>query len=821
MGAASHRPYPRLGSAKRHSPFATDLEDEASLIVADQLAIASEEVTAENVNAPRASGTQAANAVCQEEKLPDVRPDAKRRAGLARQDRCLPYRAPVTGSSKRLFSEIGNGVDNASSLLVSGRDCNVDHQPQRVPWLNIPPRSESQSQAQPVSQQQAVQAVGVAAAPRSVAVNGEGNDIRDDEEPLHLPSPYPKLQPNSGDRNASKGNAQAAVERVDGARRAARKLGVSKNPQRKNGAGSKRDAGSEFDGLLRSHALDTYLHNAEVSDHLYQHKPSLAAGERGRAGGSAGPIVAESTNVRNIVPDACDSAEKTESQAKKVESSSRSKKDKTKFRSRRVIPSYAKPLEPRMASNAVASTGSPIWPPRSIPGPSSGKEGLAMEASPAASASTAPKSACTRLETTERSSALKTTATGLSTPSSVVEVDPGSVQGSADSKLIYTNSRAKRRKRSDDSSWRAALTLGSHSGIPTRKSPRLRHRRQRRVSKSPSPNAVIDLTQDANSEASVPPSAGIKKELSPSLDAEVAIKRNKASGAIPHAYGPVDTSYVEAPMLKPLTTEEHMLVDGLTKGKSHSDALATNPMANITLHRSDFKRLRGARWLNDELLNSYVALINTRNRLHSERSKGNGGTKLRPRTYMFNTYFYTRLVSTGYDYAGVARWSRRAKMDVLQQDLILVPVNLGNNHWILSGIDLANQCFLYLDSLYGRDSSDVVPALKQWLGDEVNDKHGSAKAKNLAVGSWEIRLNKYNFWRPPPAGQGGLVDCGQPPKRRQLKIPRQGDGGSCGVFTAKIADCLAMGCNIYFGQKDIKLIRSRMALDLYKRVLPG
>jgi sentrin-specific protease 1 len=289
-------------------------------------------------------------------------------------------------------------------------------------------------------------------------------------------------------------------------------------------------------------------------------------------------------------------------------------------------------------------------------------------------------------------------------------------------------------------------------------------------------------------------------------------------GAVPHACGPIDTSYIEPPGLQQLSAEEEELVCGLTKGRDQGDPLATNPHCNITLRRSDFSRLRGARWLNDELLNSYVALINARNKLHRERATGGDG--YRPRTYVFNTYFYTRLMSTGYDYGGVARWSRRAKVNVLELDLILIPVNLGNNHWVLSGIDLRSQCFMYLDSMHGRDSAGVVFAVKQWLTDEVRDKCGVAKANEISVDAWETLTNKYRCL-PPRRDVDGTKPPSRPPEAEAHKIPRQRDGGSCGVFTAKIADCLEMGVATNFKQEDMKLIRSRMALDLYRRALPG
>jgi Ulp1 protease family, C-terminal catalytic domain len=376
-----------------------------------------------------------------------------------------------------------------------------------------------------------------------------------------------------------------------------------------------------------------------------------------------------------------------------------------------------------------------------------------------------------------------------------------------------------------------------------RRSRRLLSRKPRRIT----PDEVIDLTQGIEGDdlTTVDDGALDKCKATGEVRGEVVTEgcvfptskeaaemgtTDVVNCLVAHACGPVDLSYVDPPMLTPLTIPETDLVHALTMGKRPHEALATIPSAHITLRREDFKRLRGVRWLNDEIINSYVALINQRNVLYRERvaaatasaiSKvgddgGAGKTRQRPHTYVFNTYFYTRLMTCGYDFPGVARWTRRAKVDVTAQDLILIPVNLGNYHWVLTGIDMRNKCFLYLDSMQGRDSSGVVDSLKRWLCDEVADKRGSAQAAKLDVESWIVLTNQFFVWSSRGDSCADIVKS-----RVRASIPKQMDGGSCGVFTAKIADCLAIGSNVYFGHPHIKLIRSRMALDLYRRVLPG
>lgn len=269
--------------------------------------------------------------------------------------------------------------------------------------------------------------------------------------------------------------------------------------------------------------------------------------------------------------------------------------------------------------------------------------------------------------------------------------------------------------------------------------------------------------------------------------------------------------------LENLSDQEGKVLDIIFKSKMDNEKIASVPGTGISLRRGDVKRLRGTRWLNDEVMNAYVALINRRNDdLFGGEVPMVEGI---PRTFMFNTYFYTRLCSTGYDYRGVSRWTKRAKLNVVEQDLILVPVNLGNHHWVLSGIDMKYRDFLYLDSMREVDRHNIVKTLKQWLKDELKDKLDAKMCEGMDVDSWTVLENKYRVrrnWKIPGQGREAK-DYG--PSGRISTIPKQGDGGSCGVFTAKIADCLALGLRVYFNQRSISLVRHRMALDLFQMSL--
>lgn len=291
---------------------------------------------------------------------------------------------------------------------------------------------------------------------------------------------------------------------------------------------------------------------------------------------------------------------------------------------------------------------------------------------------------------------------------------------------------------------------------------------------------------------------------------------------LPHVYGdlPNHKEYVllPDPRTRRLIAREIDLVSKLTMGGKPDEKLSTIPSARITLRRRDFRLLRGTRWLNDEVINCYMALINDREERYwtpvdaGERQREPG----RPRVYCFNTFFYTRLTSDkgGYDFQGVARWTKRAQVDILKLDILLVPVNLGNSHWVLSAIDMPRKDLYFLDSMHGRDKTRVVPTLRRWVEDEIRDKHGVGCVKQFSSDQWKVYHNKYRIRCDASKKSDATVD-------RHAVVPRQRDHGSCGVYTSKMADCLALGTKMYFSHDTISLMRSRMALHLYSRVLPG
>ncbi len=188
----------------------------------------------------------------------------------------------------------------------------------------------------------------------------------------------------------------------------------------------------------------------------------------------------------------------------------------------------------------------------------------------------------------------------------------------------------------------------------------LRNAARQRCLESSEEIVIIDLTGDDD------------VNVLPKYEEELVVEELNII-APPHVFGdiPIEKGQiVPYPNLDPLEDEEDKLVTKLLRGAGSSRKISTIPSAGITLRWNDFALLRGVEWLNDEVMNAYMALINDRDmRYWTAVDEGIiDPVPGRPRSYCFNTFFFTRLVGgcrvSNYDYDGVARWTMRANVDI-------------------------------------------------------------------------------------------------------------------------------------------------------------
>ncbi|CAB4393784.1 unnamed protein product [Rhizophagus irregularis] len=172
-------------------------------------------------------------------------------------------------------------------------------------------------------------------------------------------------------------------------------------------------------------------------------------------------------------------------------------------------------------------------------------------------------------------------------------------------------------------------------------------------------------------------------------------------------------------------------------------------------------------WFSSDHINAYLSYLNTK--FH--------------RVFSLTSFFYTKLTKNdGYKYSSVEHWTKRIK--IFQKDIIFIPINLNEAHWILAAIFMKEQFRIAIfDSLGMVTTEDAVIIggnLINWLNDEYNHKVKLGKGIACEYDSnviEEINLNRQ-------------VDFSLDIMFRN-RDPPQVDGSSCGVFVCMFARLMA------------------------------
>uniref|UniRef100_A0A2M4BG09 Putative sentrin/sumo-specific protease n=1 Tax=Anopheles marajoara TaxID=58244 RepID=A0A2M4BG09_9DIPT len=184
-----------------------------------------------------------------------------------------------------------------------------------------------------------------------------------------------------------------------------------------------------------------------------------------------------------------------------------------------------------------------------------------------------------------------------------------------------------------------------------------------------------------------------------------------------------------------------------------------------------FRTLDGNTWLNDEVINFYMQLLQYR----SEQRRDQG----LPKVYSKSTFFLSSLRRSGY--SGVRRYTK--KVDLFSFDVIVVPVHVNEVHWCMAIIDLRRKAIEYYDSL-GAPNNPVLDMLENYLCQESMDK------------------------RQVPFDKTGLT------KRNMSECPKQNNGSDCGVFSCMFAEFLTRDHPITFNQSRMQYFRRKMMLEI-------
>lgn len=194
----------------------------------------------------------------------------------------------------------------------------------------------------------------------------------------------------------------------------------------------------------------------------------------------------------------------------------------------------------------------------------------------------------------------------------------------------------------------------------------------------------------------------------------------------------------------------------------------------------DLCTLRDGQWLNDNIIDFYLAMI-------SERSTN---SKL-PSCFAFSTHFFSTLQTRGY--AGVARWAKRKGIDVTKLDFIFVPINRHNTHWCLAVINNRDMRFEFYDSMNGA-GANALDILREYM-------YLQTQATYPGLSEEDMGYDKYGMFSALPC-------------------PQQQNSYDCGVFVSKMVEVLSRDKDVMsFSQDDMPTIRRRMVYEIMNNKL--
>jgi hypothetical protein len=209
---------------------------------------------------------------------------------------------------------------------------------------------------------------------------------------------------------------------------------------------------------------------------------------------------------------------------------------------------------------------------------------------------------------------------------------------------------------------------------------------------------------------------------------------------------------------------------------------------DITINKETIIKLRPGVWLNDEIVNFYMKMLQKRDDDLVEKYPS------RDPSYYFNSFFIAKLLDEGgYKYKNVKNWSERAKINIFKMNKIFFPVNISNNHWTMAVIYMKKKQICYYDSFH-ETGERYLKGLLHYIVDEGNKllkkkyiEDDEAKQLNLPVDRIE--------WSLIPFGENS---------------PIQRNGLDCGVFSIMCADFLSDDLPLLYDKKDMIFFRLKI-----------
>jgi Ulp1 family protease len=185
---------------------------------------------------------------------------------------------------------------------------------------------------------------------------------------------------------------------------------------------------------------------------------------------------------------------------------------------------------------------------------------------------------------------------------------------------------------------------------------------------------------------------------------------------------------------------------------------------NAIITGRDMRCLVEGKWLNDEIVNGYIALLKQ---------------NLPDTVFIASSFLFERYGGRKYDAVQVGRWFKRAKVSMLEK--VYLPIH-GPGHWSLAVIDIVHRRLEYFDSL-GHPNQAAMKLMRQITSDILHDD-----------GQWAEYRPNHN-------------------------IPKQENGVDCGVFMLMYIGYSVDNLPFSFTQEHMGRFRSRIALAISNKCI--
>ena len=237
----------------------------------------------------------------------------------------------------------------------------------------------------------------------------------------------------------------------------------------------------------------------------------------------------------------------------------------------------------------------------------------------------------------------------------------------------------------------------------------------------------------------------------------------------------------------PLDDEESQKVNNFLSRTEFTHEIIIDKF-NINMTQVKLSCLKEGTWLNDEVINFYMCMLQERDDKLFQSNKGK-----RLSSHYFNSYFMDKLYRNGaYNFKLVKRWTEKHNINIFEKDKIFIPVNISNTHWAMIVAYMQYNSIHYYDSLKREGVNKFLkPAVLRWLKDESAER-GIAFDEN----EWD------------------LID-------QESNVPLQDNGVDCGVFSILCADFISDNISLSdsYKQHEIALYRRKICAAILRGFL--